>query len=166
MEFFFNYDAPDEVDLEVKPATAGFGVEIHALADLAKKWGQWPSFVEEWHAYCQKVNEEWPFPESDSSEPPSEEEMEAIHDAFDCWGPSSSFDPNEAKIWANRWIQFWDEMIDEEAKQLFPDFDTPLHRRDAPFGRDFQIKELRKLVQQTECAEKHQVKMNMVMVMG
>src|SRR5687768_5492890 len=123
MEFFFNYDAPDEMDLEVKETGSGFAIEIDELADLAKQWGAEASFVKEWHAYCQKVNDEWPFPESDSSEPPSEEEMEAIHDAWDGWVSSNAFDPQEVKAWAENWIMFWELLSDEDAKVIFPRHD-------------------------------------------
>lgn len=162
MEFYFQYDAEDDSQFEIPVAGGGYAIEVHSLADLAKEWGQWPSFIEEWHAYCQKVEEEWPFPES--SEPPDEEEMEAIHDAWDMWGPSKPFEPQEAKVWANHWILFWDLLSDEDAKKMFP-LDSSLHRRDAAFGRDFHIDELRKLIQQADYAEKHQVKMTMEMGM-
>ena len=165
MEFFFNYDAPEETIFEVNDTGSGFALEIHEFADLAKQWGAEASFIAEWHAYCQKVEEEWPFAESDSSEPPSEEEMEAIHDAWDMWGPSKPFEPQEAKVWASHWILFWDLLSDEDAKTMFP-FGDSMHRRDAPFGRDFLIEQLQKLIQQAECAEKQNVKMTMEMGMG
>jgi hypothetical protein len=163
MEFFFNYDAPDETIFEVKETGSGFAIEVHEFADFAKQWSAEASFVKEWHAYCQKIADEWPFPES--SEPPDEDEMEAIHEAWDSWVSSNAFEPQEVRTWAEHWIMFWDLLSDEDAKATFP-LHVYLHRRDDPFGREFHIEELQKLVRQAECAEKHQVKMTMEMLMG
>lgn len=170
MEFYFEYDADDKSIFEVAEAGAGYWALIECKEELLKEWGLWKSFVKEYRDERQTYQEwlETTTPEERaealSGGPPDDEEMEELEE-LSSWGPSQPFNPNEAKDWAAKWILILDLMSDEDAKSVFPIVDD-LHCRETPFGRDYQIRELREVIDQAECATRHRVKMRMQMIMG
>lgn len=166
MELYFQYDAPNKGILGADETGGGFAALLEFDESLAKEWGVWVSFVAEYRSHFEAL-EEASGEEADgmSDEPPDEEEMEALLDGYDSWGPSLPFEPDEAKEWANRWIMILDSLSDEKARAIFPLADW-LHHKDSTYGRNDEINDLRKLIAQCECAARHQVKMTLMMVMG
>lgn len=168
MEFSFDYDAEDKSVFEV-PETVGYTSLVEFNAESLKKWGLWTPFVEEYRGERQTMQEwmETTTPEERtaafSSEPPDEEEMEALLE-LGTWGPSQPFDPQIARDWASRWIMILDLLTDEEAEVLFP-FNQQLHKKDRVYGRDYQVEELQSVINQADCAARHGVGMTMSMFM-
>lgn len=168
IEFYFQYEPTGEYEAE--EAAAGYTALVECDADLLKQWGLWKSFIQEYRDE-RGTYQEWM--ESTTYEerkadlfqgPPSDEELEAL-EYLDTWGPSQPFDPMEAKDWASKWIMILGLLSDSEAKTIFP-FARDLHTRGAPFGRDFEIRALGKLLAQADCAMQHKAKMTLFMVVG
>jgi hypothetical protein len=166
--FTFNYDAPDQSQFPVRPAS-NFSALIECHAPTIQKWGLWPSFVAEYRSQRRTLQEAW----ADTSEarkksrfrrePPTEEELEALEELC-FWGPSQPFEPAEARAWATKWIAILEVMTDAQAQSVFP-LHGDLHQQDSPFGRNHEMKQLGHLIDQADCAESRGVKMTLEMCM-
>ena len=164
LEFHFEYDAEDKSKFEVKEAGGGYATLLECNAELLKKWGLWKSFVKAYQDERQTFQEWCEEGKPLADEPPTDEEMEEILESG-FWGPCAPFDPAEAKDWASKWMMILDLLSDEEAKSIFP-LAKQLHKKDAPFGRDDEIKDLRRVAAQADCAIRHNVQMTMLMIIS
>jgi hypothetical protein len=80
------------------------------------------------------------------------------------WGPSSPFEPQEARDWAQSWILELQPMSAQELQRVFP-LDVDPHTRESRFEKTATIAALKQVVAQSEQAQQRNLRLTVEMAL-
>ena len=146
----FLYDAPEGVEFE-EPITSFQGMDLFQfeIEVLGPAGCEAAPFVLEWEREQNEAERRW----FEEYEILNLEDIENLEDPSVCgearWsGPSTPFQPEQARQWALQWIRLLRELPAETRRTVCADSSVEL-----------SVANLQALVQQSHCADRHGVTM-------
>ena len=165
VDFSFHYHTSDVQAFEAPPVSSElFTPLFNCEAALLRQRELWKGFIREYHEGRETFQDWIAFQSDDDWRTFMKGQSGSAPETGMFWGPSTPFEPNEARDWANAWIGVLESLNADELHLLFPlDIDPQTHQ--STFDAAATIAVLRELAQQAVCAERHKVQLTVEMAL-